>query len=500
MTHLPCGWPRPTMDTMLIQPVILAGGSGTRLWPASRRNYPKQLLALTGDHSLLQETALRLPDIAGVTVAPSPIVVTNEEYRFLVADQLREIGIDEPLVVLEPVGRNTAPALTLAALIAQEDDTLLMVMPSDHLIGDLPAFRASVVEATQQAGSGRFVTFGIVPDRPETGYGYIQVGDLAGSSPTARWLAGFREKPDAATAARFIADGGFLWNSGIFMVSRALWLSAIQSCREEISSTCRASLKNSSTDGCFVRIDRETFSACPSDSIDYAVLEKLECGGVSQPQSAEAVVIPLDAGWSDVGTWDALWAVSEKDPQGNVTRGQTVLEDTEDSLVHAGSRVVAVLGCRDVVVVDTPDAVLVAGKNRSADLKDLVARVQEQVPETIADHLRVHRPWGLFDCLDKGERYQVKHIVVRPGAGLSLQLHRHRAEHWVVVQGVAEVTCGDKRFRLVANESTYIPKDTPHRLENPGPEPLDIIEVQSGEYLGEDDIVRLDDRYGRIQG
>jgi mannose-1-phosphate guanylyltransferase/mannose-6-phosphate isomerase len=482
------------MVVMHIQPIILAGGSGTRLWPASRQNYPKQLLTLTGAHSLLQETALRLRGVPSAFVASDPMVVTNDEYRFLVADQLRELGIEEPRVVLEPMGRNTAPALTLAALLLDHGglDPLMLVMPADHLIADLPAFRAAVEESALLAEAGMIVTFGIVPDRPETGYGYIRMGGPVEGAATARQLAEFREKPDAATAELLIADHEHLWNSGIFMVKRSVWLSAIESCRPDIAAACRAALAGIPTDGVFVRVDRDAFSSCPSDSIDYAVLERLDA-----VEGARAAVVPLNVGWSDVGAWDALWAVSEKDACDNVTRGDVVLEDTRGSLVFSDSRLVAVIGCDDLVVVETADATLVARKDRTGDIKKLVAKVQEKNSDLTLNHRQVHRPWGRFESLDSGEHFQVKHIVVKPGAGLSLQLHEHRAEHWVVVSGIADVTCGEEVFRLVQNESTYIPLGTPHRLENPGPEPLDIIEVQSGDYLGEDDIIRLEDRYGR---
>lgn len=483
------------MVPMYIQPIILAGGSGTRLWPASRQNYPKQLLALTGPYSLLQETALRLRAVPSAFVASDPIVVTNEEYRFLVADQLQELGIEQPRVVLEPMGRNTAPALTLAALLLDHGglDPLMLVMPADHLIADLPAFQAAVEESALLAEAGMIVTFGIVPDRAETGYGYIRVGDPVEGAATARRLAGFREKPDAATAELLIADHEHLWNSGIFMVKRSVWLSAIGSCRPDIAAACRAALEGVATDGLFVRVDRDAFSSCPSDSIDYAVLERLD----AVEGAAGAAVVPLDVGWSDVGAWDALWAVSAKDACDNVIRGDVLVEDTRGSLIFSDSRVVAVIGCDDLVVVDTADATLVARKDRTGDIKKLVAKVQEKNRDLTLNHRQVHRPWGTFESLDRGERFQVKHIVVKPGAGLSLQLHQHRAEHWVVVSGIADVTCGEQVFRLVQNESAYIPLGTPHRLENPGPEPLDIIEVQSGDYLGEDDIIRLEDRYGR---
>jgi len=486
--------------TATIRPVILAGGSGTRLWPASRRSHPKQLLALTGPRTLLQETALRLRDFSAAEVSPQPIVVTSEEYRFVVADQLREVGVGEPTIVLEPTGRNTAPALTLAAILAGGDDPVLMVMPSDHLISDVPAFHAAIAEGMDQAEAGKMVTFGVVPDRPETGYGYIRTGRPIPGKVGARVVAGFTEKPDLDTARSYLASGDYLWNSGIFMMKRSVWMDTLERLRPEIVSACRASVAGSKPDGLFLRVDRCAFETCPSDSIDYAVMERIVSPPeTSDPQAAgpEAVVIPLDAGWSDIGAWAALWAVCQKDEAENVTRGDVILEDTRGTLVHADSRLVAMLGAENLIVIETADAVLVADRSKTEDLKRLVARVGEHDESLTTVHRRVHRPWGCFESIDRGERFQVKRIVVAPGASLSLQLHRHRAEHWVVVRGTAKVTCGDEVFELHEDESTYVPVDTPHRLSNPGSEPLEIIEVQSGGYLGEDDIVRLEDAYGR---
>jgi mannose-1-phosphate guanylyltransferase/mannose-6-phosphate isomerase len=493
----------------MIQPVILAGGSGTRLWPASRQHHPKQLLALTGSHTLLQETATRLQGFEAVAVAAAPIVVTSEDYRFLVNDQLRGLGVEDPRIVLEPFGRNTAPALTLAALVAAEEgDPVLLVMPSDHLIADLPAFHAAVAEGAQQAEAGMMVTFGVVPDHAETGYGYVRVGAPIAGAPTARALAAFIEKPDLEAAERCLAAGDYLWNSGIFMMKRSTWLAALDEQQPAMGDACRLALAGSRTDGPFVRLDREAFTACPSDSIDYAVMEKLGGAGASADAAPakdaaatatiRAVVIPLDAGWSDIGGWSALWAVSDKDDTGNVAQGNVILEDTRGSLVHAASRLVTVLGADDLVVVETADAVLVAGRDKTSDLKKLVACVRDQDESLTQFHRRVYRPWGFYESLDSGERFQVKRIMVTPGANLSLQYHQRRAEHWVVVRGIAEVTCGETVSTLTENESTYIPVGAPHRLFNPGPEPLEIIEVQSGDYLGEDDIVRIEDDYGRL--
>ena len=514
----------PTEATIV--PVILAGGSGTRLWPASRQGHPKQLLALVGPHTLLQETAARARGFGGPAAArqvADPLVVTNDEYRFTVAAQLREIDIAEPRLILEPAGRSTAPALTLAALLTgraprvphdslgppppgPDGDPILLVMPSDHLIADVPAFHATLTEGAAQAEAGLLVTFGVVPDRPETGYGYIRVGDPAPGRPmspaardattardssTARLLAGFAEKPNAGTARRYLESGDYLWNSGIFMMKRSVWLAAMERYRPDILRACAAAVAGARTDGLFVRLDKNSFLACPSDSIDYAVMERLSQG--------EAVVVPLDAGWSDIGAWGALWTVCSKDEAGNVVRGDVILEDTRGTLVQADSRLVAVLGADDLVVIETADAVLVAPKDKTHDLKKLVASVRDHDEDLTLTHRRVHRPWGCFDSIDSGAHFQVKRIVVSPGASLSLQLHRHRAEHWVVVNGVAEVTCGDTIIRLKENESTFVPVNTPHRLANPGTEPLEIIEVQSGDYLGEDDIVRLEDDYGRTE-
>jgi mannose-1-phosphate guanylyltransferase/mannose-6-phosphate isomerase len=482
-------------DGLSIRPVILAGGSGTRLWPASRRLHPKQLLALTGSKSFLQETATRLRGLQDIEVL-EPIVVTNEEYRFLVVNQLREVGVTAPQMILEPVGRNTAPALTVAALarIDSDDDPVLLTMPSDHVIENVPAFHAAVVEGATQAEKGMLVTFGIVPERPETGYGYIRVGQAVPGAKTARALVGFEEKPDLETAQLYMAKGDRLWNSGLFMMKRSVWLAAIERYRPQIATACRQTIRRAKTDGLLLRLDRSAFSKCQSESIDYAVMEELDSSF-----AAQAVVVPLDAGWSDVGSWEAIWSISPRDEAGNATSGEVVVsEDTRGTFVHADSRLVAVLGGADLVVIETADAVLVADRAKTADLKKIVAHVQQLEPQLTETPRRVYRPWGRFESIHSGERFQVKNIVVDPGASMSLQFHKQRAEHWIVVRGVAEVTCGDRVFRLTADESTYVPLGSPHRLANPGTEPLEIIEVQSGEYLGEDDIVRLDDLYGRV--
>ncbi|MDR2260163.1 MAG: mannose-1-phosphate guanylyltransferase/mannose-6-phosphate isomerase [Azoarcus sp.] len=480
---------------MTIRTVILSGGSGTRLWPASREAYPKQLLPLTGEHSLLQETAARLDGFTG-ELDPRLLVVSNEEYRFVTAEQLRRSGVRQARIVLEPVGRNTAPALTLAALEASGEnaDPVLLVMPADHAIGDLAVFQRAIAAGARQAESGALVCFGVVPERAETGYGYVRAGAaIAGGE--ARALAEFVEKPDAGTAARYIASGAYFWNSGIFMFRASVWLEALSHFRPDIDEACRAAWAGRSTDADFLRVERAAFEKCPSDSIDYAVMEKLR----RAPQLGAGVLIPLAAGWSDVGAWDALWAVSARDADGNATRGDAILHDSRDTLVYAGHRLVAAVGCQDMVVAETADAVLVVPRNRAQDVKQVTERLKAEGRSQGRNHRKNFRPWGWYDALDGGERFQVKRIVVEPGASLSLQLHYHRAEHWIVVRGTARVQRNDDVFFLGENESTYIPIGAMHRLSNPGRLPLEIIEVQSGSYLGEDDIVRFEDDYGRTQ-
>ena len=476
---------------MIIKSVILSGGSGTRLWPASRENHPKQLLPLTSERSLLQETAVRLDGFAGGEVDHRPLVVTNEEYRFIIAEQLRQIGVRSPQIVLEPFGRNTAPALTLAALAAQEEgDPVLLVMPADHVITDLAAFQQAIAQGGSLAADGMLVTFGIVPDRPETGYGYIRAGEAVGGG---RELAEFVEKPDLDTARRYLDSGGYFWNSGIFMMKASVWLRAIERFRPDMAKACKAAYGGRKPDADFIRMDQGAFEGCPSDSIDYAVMEHL----AGTPELGKGVVVPMSAGWSDVGAWDALWAVSGKDEAGNASRGEVLFEGCRNTLVHSNDRLVAAVGCEDMIVVETPDAVMVAHKDRTQDVKKVVARLKAEGRSLTQSHRKVYRPWGWYDSIDEGERFQVKRIVVNPGAKLSLQMHHHRAEHWIVVKGTAEVTNGERVFLLAENESTYIPLGHTHRLANPGKVPLEIIEVQSGSYLGEDDIVRFEDTYGR---
>lgn len=475
-----------------IIPVVLSGGSGTRLWPLSREKYPKQLLPLVGEQSMLQATVARMDGIAELA---EPLLVCNDEHRFVVAEQLRLLG-KQSKVILEPFGRNTAPALALAALWAQQQggDPVLVVMPADHVILEGDVFRDAVAKAAKLAETGVAVTFGITPDCPETGYGYIQQGvALAGESGAFK-LARFVEKPNRETAESYLDSGDFLWNSGIFVMLASTWLKALAVCRPDILQACEKALQGGAQDGDFIRVDRAAFEECPADSIDYAVMERLTAGTAELPESA---VIPLAAGWSDVGAWDALWKVLPKCGDGNATRGDVMLEGCSDTLVISESRLVACIGLSNVVVVETDDAVLVAHHDATQDVKKIVDRLKADKRSVAQWHRKVYRPWGWYDGVDSGERFQVKRIGVKPGASLSLQMHHHRAEHWIVVSGTAQVTKGDEVFLVSENQSTYIPLGVTHRLKNPGVVPLEMIEVQSGSYLGEDDIVRFEDTYGR---
>lgn len=485
---------------VLIQPVVLSGGSGTRLWPLSREKHPKQLLSLLGEDSLLQATVRRVEGTPGITLA-QPMVVCNEEYRFVIAEQLRLLG-KSGCIVLEPLGRNTAPALTIAAFAAMKDDAdpVLLVMPADHVITDLVAFQKVVSQGGQLAANGAVVTFGITPDAPETGYGYIQAGAPFGGddAATARLIARFVEKPNQATAQTYLDAGNYLWNSGLFMLRASTWLKALGQCRTDILAACQTAWDAGNTDGEFVRVGKEAFSNCPSDSIDYAVMERIAAGGgLAANNLPPGVVLPLSAGWSDVGAWDALWQVLPKDAQGNAIQGDVMLHDCENSLVLSEGRLVACVGVSDLVIVETADAILVSHKDKTQDVKKVVDALRSQKRTEGNIHRKVFRPWGWYDGVDAGERFQVKRIVVKPGGTLSLQMHHHRAEHWVVVAGTARVTKGHEVFLLSENQSTFIPLGTTHRLENPGCVPLEMIEVQSGTYLGEDDIVRFEDVYGR---
>jgi mannose-1-phosphate guanylyltransferase/mannose-6-phosphate isomerase len=468
-----------------IVPVILSGGSGTRLWPLSREQYPKQLLALSGKLTMLQETAMR-PN--GTTQQIAAIVVCNEEHRFLVAEQLRQIDRVPQDILLEPFGRNTAPALTLAALAvsAYDPSAVMLVMPADHVIRNQMAFHSAVLKGQHEATAGRLVTFGIVPNKPETGYGYIQKGASLTSDDVYK-VGSFVEKPDSTMAQAYLASGEYLWNSGIFMMTAVRWLEEIARFRPDIADHCKTAWNGRKRDMDFTRINKEAFKQCPSESIDYAVMEKTD----------DAVVIPLDAGWSDIGAWSSLWEFSTRNADGNVVQGDVMVEQTSNALLIAQHRFLAAVGLQDIIVVETADAVLVAHKDKAQDVKAIVQQLKATKRSEHISHKKVYRPWGAYEGVDAGERFQVKRITVNPGAALSLQMHHHRAEHWIVVKGTARVTRGEEEFLLTENQSTYIPLGIKHRLENPGATPLEMIEVQSGGYLGEDDIVRFEDRYNR---
>lgn len=481
---------------MTLQAVVLCGGSGTRLWPLSREAFPKQLMALDGAQSMLQVTAQRLESLAkGAELVEAPILVGNEEYRFLIAEQLRQVGVNPAALVLEPCGRSTAPALTLAALVARAKgaDPVLVVMPADHVIKDGAVFRQAVAHAAELAEADKLVTFGIVPRGAETGYGYIRLGERLGE--TASMVERFVEKPDLETAKTYVESGHYLWNSGIFVIKASVWLDKIAQCRPDIATACGRAFESATRDADFLRPGREAFEACPSDSIDYAVMERLTMEGANH---GEVVVVPLDAKWSDVGAWSALWEIGDKDTSGNVLAGDVIAVDTENTYVR-GERLIATVGLKDAVVVETADAILVADRNQIQKVKDVVGRLKAENRTVTNLHRKVYRPWGWYDSIDFGPRFQVKRIVVNPGGVLSLQMHHHRAEHWIVVSGTARVTKGEESFLLAENESTYISLGVTHRLENPGKLPLELIEVQSGSYLGEDDIVRFEDNYGRVK-
>ena len=477
------------MKRTAVQPVVMAGGSGTRLWPLSRAGFPKQFLVLSGNTSLFQQAVSRLEDLSDAQLdVAAPVVVGNEEHRFLVLDQLRELKTEPAAVLLEPAGRNTAPALTLAALQALEaletgGDAVLVVTSADQTVTDGAAFTAALRAAIAMAAEGAITVLGITPDRPETGYGYIRTDGTR--------VAQFVEKPDLATAEKYVASGAYFWNAGMFVLKASVWMAALERFRPDIATACRAAWAVRSTDTKFVRPGKAEFMAVPSESIDYAVMEK--CPGV-----LDIRMQALSAGWNDLGAWEAVWQVAQKDAAGNASTGDAIVSDSRNTLVHATSRLVSVVGLDDVVVVETPDAVLVTSREKSQDVKNIVNQLgREQRGEQVL-HRKVHRPWGWYDGIDHGPRHQVKRIMVKPGASLSLQMHHHRAEHWIVVSGTAEVTNGDKVILLTENQSTYIPLGQTHRLANPGKVPLEIIEVQSGSYLGEDDIVRFEDTYGRV--
>lgn len=483
----------------MVIPVILSGGTGSRLWPLSRELYPKQLLPLVNDMTMLQNTMGRLLGIADIL---PPIVVCNEEHRFMVAEQMRSIGVTPSAIILEPIGRNTAPAVAIAALevIGSGQDPIFLVLPADHVIQDEEAFQKTVEIGKLAADEDKLVTFGIVPKGPETGYGYIKKGPEVGGQGSGGNVGAyghtplnvyevekFVEKPDIATARSYVESGDYFWNSGMFMFKATRYIEELEQFAPGILFACRKAHAEAGRDNDFVRLESKAFSACPSDSIDYAVMEK----------TSDAVVIPLDADWSDVGSWSALWEIGEQDSNGNVIRGDVVSHDTTGCYVNAGSRLVATVGVENHVIVETPDAVLVAHKDRVQDVKAIVNQLNAQGRSEAIMHRKVFRPWGSYQSIDNADRFQVKRITVNPGASLSLQMHHHRAEHWIVVKGTARVTRGEESIMLSENQSTYIPLGVTHRLENPGVIPLELIEVQSGAYLGEDDIVRFDDIYGR---
>jgi mannose-1-phosphate guanylyltransferase / mannose-6-phosphate isomerase len=485
--------PSPSSHPIPVLPVIMAGGSGTRLWPMSRAAYPKQFLVLSGDQSLFQQAVKRLSDLQAPDITiDSPLVVGNEAHRFLVLDQLRAIGVQPNAVVLEPSGRNTAPALTLAAMHALEGghDPVLVVAAADQTIADAPAFTQAVQHAVRVAATGAIAILGIAPDRPDTGFGYIACSP---AEPAAKVIE-FVEKPDLATAEQYVRDGNYHWNSGMFVLRASVWLMALKKFRPDIEASARAAWTARAGDAFFVRPGAAEFAKVPAESVDYAVMER--CPG----SAFDIRMVSLNAGWSDLGAWNSVWQHATKDPHGNAQQGDVVIQDSHNALVYATGRLVSVIGLRDVVVVETPDAVLVTDHAHSQDVKKVVNTLEAQKRSEHQLHRKVHRPWGWYDSIDSGPRFQVKRIVVNPGQTLSLQMHHHRAEHWIVVSGTAEVTCGDKKTLLTENQSTYIPLGQTHRLANPGKVALEIIEVQSGSYLGEDDIVRFEDTYGRTTG
>jgi len=483
-----------------VTPVILCGGSGTRLWPLSRTGFPKQFLCLTGAESLFQQAALRLTGLGNSAIqVAAPLIVTGEEHRFLASEQLREAGIPLGAALLEPVGRNTAPALTLAALAAIENgtDPVLVVTPADQTVADVAAFTAATQAAIEQAAQGCIVILGVTPNRPETGYGYIKTTNVIPRQAEihALQVQAFVEKPNLSTAEQYLSEGGYFWNAGMFVLKASVWLKALEQFRPDIHQATLQAWSQRSADANtatpFVRPGKAEFTAIPAESVDYAVMER--CPGSSFPIR----MVPLNAGWNDLGAWDAVWNVLPKDEHGNAHVGDVLCTHSSNTLVHASSRLVSLVGVRDLIVVETPDAVLVADKTCSQDVKHIVNQLQTTKREEHTLHRKVHRPWGWYDSIDEGGRFKVKRIQVKPKASLSLQKHHHRAEHWIVVTGTAEITNGDKVLTLTENQSTYIPLGEVHRLVNPGTIPLEIIEVQSGSYLGEDDIVRYEDTYGR---
>lgn len=473
----------------MIIPVILAGGSGTRLWPLSRELYPKQLLSLVNENTMLQNTIHRLD---GLQTKGSPIVICNEDHRFMVAEQIRQTGVHNPSIILEPAGKNTAPAVAVAAIYAfnSDPDAILMVMPADHHIEGKDVFTSVVNSAAKIATQNVMITFGIVPESPETGYGYIKAGEKLQESDTKAFkIECFVEKPDLQTAKSYVESGEYFWNSGMFMFKASTYIEELSKFAPEMVKKCEMSVKAGKSDLDFFRLDPESFKSCPSDSIDYAVMEKTDKG----------VMIPLSAGWNDIGSWQSLWITGQKDEDGNVLNGDTLLHDVKNSFIHASERMVAAIGLENHIIVETSDAVLVSPMNRSQDIKHIVSKLKNSKRSEATIHRKVYRPWGSYESIDFAERFQVKRITVKPGAVLSLQKHYHRAEHWIVVKGTALVTKDSESFLLREDESTYLPLGVTHRLENPGKIPLELIEVQTGPYLGEDDIERFEDVYGRTK-
>lgn len=466
-------------------PVILSGGSGSRLWPLSRALHPKQFLNISADQSLFQTTLTRLAKVIEGSI--SPIVVSNEDHRFLVAEQCRALGIKPSAILLESVGRNTAPAIAAATLTALNmgRDELLLVLPADHVIHDLTALKSAIEVGIPAAEKGEIVTFGITPNKPETGYGYIKVSEVGAHAQAA---VAFVEKPNLDIATEYLADGRYYWNSGMFLFKASAMLKELQAHAPEVLSAVEMALNGVSTDLDFQRLSPEAFATAPDISIDYAVMER----------SSNVTVVPLDAGWNDVGSWSAVWEIAEKDQNGNASRGDVLIDNTRNTYIHAEHRLVSVVGLTDVIIVETADAVMVASKDKAQDVKNIVDRLKKNYRPEATSHRKVYRPWGAYDSIDSGDRYQVKRITVAPGQKLSVQMHHHRAEHWIVVTGTAKVTIGGEDVLLTENQSTYIPVGIVHALENPGKIPLEMIEVQSGSYLGEDDIVRFSDRYGRV--
>ncbi|WP_417643377.1 mannose-1-phosphate guanylyltransferase/mannose-6-phosphate isomerase [Enterobacter kobei] len=470
---------------MKILPVVMAGGSGTRLWPLSRSLYPKQFLSLVDDSSLLQATLLRLASLE----CSSPLIISNNEHRFIVAEQLRQAGIADFDIILEPVGRNTAPAIALAALHALKDgdDPIMLVLAADHVIQNVDAFCSSVTLAQTQAAEGQMVTFGIVPSRAETGYGYIRQGEAIAESVYK--VEAFVEKPDLATAEAYLRDGHYLWNSGMFMFKASVYLTELEKFRPDILHACKQAMSGASIDLDFIRLEESIFAACPDDSVDYAVMEK----------TSHSVVVPMDAQWCDVGSWSSLWDISNKDSNGNVTHGDVIYHNSNNNYVYAEDSLVTTIGADNLVIVQTKDALLIAKQDQVQDIKKVVDILKRENRSEHISHREEYRPWGRYDSVDQGSRYQVKRITVKPGERISTQMHYHRAEHWVVVAGTAKVTRGDDVFLVSENESTFIPVGVVHTLENPGKVPLEVIEIQSGSYFGSDDIVRLADKYGRVK-